>query len=822
MCTARFGRALLGQTTCSGRACPRRGTRPYNRATMKKAAGFAAVAVGLAALLLALFVVSTFPRESGRVRVAGLTRPVLIEMDAAGVPTIRGATADDVFFGLGYVHARDRLWQIEFQRRVAAGRLSEILGPGLLESDRFLRTIGFRRAAESAVASLSARSRELLSAYTGGVNAFIKIVSSRPAEFRIFRAAPEPLTAVDCLAWAKLMAWDLAGNAANEIRRARFAAAVGQERAAELLPAAPEEPTILEEGEWSGSRAEAVSVAPAHPAGDAAVWRRLEEKFALIRGGGTEAEAVGSNSWVVSGARTRSGRPLLANDPHLGLRAPSVWYLARLEAPDLAVSGATLPGVPGVIIGHNDRIAWGLTSLEPDVQDLYVETVDPADPSRYRFRGEWKPFETRTERIRVRGHADELLAVRSSIHGPVVTDVLAGAVTLRAPVALRWAGLEPGDTTAEAFFRINTAGDWREFLSGAALLRAPGQNLVYADVDGRIGYTATGAIPVRRGWDGLLPVSGAGDHEWDGFVPLDGLPRVLDPPRGFIVTANNRVLPARLSGFTADWPEPYRSRRISDLLRAPGPFGVRDMERMQQDRVSYQARELLPLLRDTRPADEASRAALGRLRRWNLDFSPDSVPAAIYAAWYTALSAMPEDELRGTPPGNVRSRFLINALRTRSAWCDDVRTRVRESCEDFKTESLRRAVAMLRGRLGDDPERWQWKRLHRARFPHGVLAGVPVLRRLFNVQAAQGGDASTVNVGAYRRDGSFVMAEGPSYRQIIDLGDLNRSVWIHAPGQSGNVFSNRYRSLIPAWRDGRYLKMRAKPVKTLVLEPEKD
>jgi penicillin amidase len=790
---------------------------------MKRVAVIAAALAAVAATIAAVLVLSTFARESGRVRVPGLRRTVLLEMDASGVPTVRGATVDDVFFGLGYVHARDRLWQMEFQRRVSSGRLAEVLGPKLLESDRFLRTIGFRRAAESALRNLSPRSRELFETYVAGINGFLAIAGSRPVEFRLLGARPEPFTAVDCLAWAKLMAWDLAGNAANEIRRARFAAAVGPARAAELLPPAPEEPTILHGSEWAPGTEFPMAVAAVSAAESAGAesWRRLEERFAMLRGTDSEREATGSNSWVVSGARSRSGRPLLANDPHLGLRAPSVWYLVGLEAPDFSARGATLPGVPGVIIGHNRRIAWGLTSLEPDVQDLYVEETDPQDPSRYRHRGGWLPFETRSERIRVRGRPDEVLTVRSSVHGPIVTDVLGGAREVGPAVALRWTGLDRDDTTAEAFFRINGAGNWQEFLAAAAFLRAPPQNLIYADVDGHIGYTATGALPLRSRGDGLMPASGAGEDEWTGYVPFESLPRVLDPPRGFLVTANNRVMPARHGTFTGDWPEAYRAQRITDLVSSSERHGIEDFRRIQLDRISYQARELLPLLLDTEPADEESRMALERLRKWSFDFSPDSTSASIYAAWYAALSTMPEDELGDTPPGNVRSRFLINALKTRSPWCDDVRTKPVEGCAAFRSETLQRAAALLRDRIGRDPEDWQWRRLHTARFPHGVFGGVPVLRRLFSAQTGQGGDASTVNVGAYRRDGTFTMGEGPSYRQIVDLSDLEKGLWVHAPGQSGNVFRSGYRALIPAWRDGRYLSMSARPVKTLVLEAEK-
>ena len=753
--------------------------------------------------------------------VRGLAGPVAIATDAFGIPTIRATTPADAAFALGYVHARDRLWQMEFQRRIGSGRLSEILGPRLVATDRFLRTVGFRRAAAAALPSLAPAARAQLNAYAAGINQYLATASARPIEFRLLRTSAAPFTAVDCLVWSKMMAWDLAsGNASNEIRRARFLAAVGPERAAELLPPVPSEPTILQDDEWKAIASS--SARASDPRGSArTIWGPLADRFALLDDWHFGGETVGSNSWVLAGSRTASGRPILANDPHLGLRAPSVWYLARLEAPGLSVAGATLPGIPTVIIGHNARIAWGLTSLEPDVQDLYLERTDPADPERYFHGGQWRRFESRTETIRVRGARDEVFPVRSSVHGPIVTDALDGAKSLgSAAVALRWTGLDPDDTTSEAFAGFNTAGNWTEFLAAASRLRAPGQNLIYADVDGHIGYTASGAIPIRPRSDGLLPVSGEGADDWSGYVPFEALPRVLDPPRGFLVTANNRAVSDRYPYLlTADWPEPYRAKRITDLVLASTAAGPDAMRAIQRDAVSLQARDLLPLLLDTRPANPASARALDRLRAWDRAFAPDSVPAAIYAAWYARLSEMPQDELGATPSGGVRSRFLINALARNSSRCDDARTPARETCADFKTSTLARAVSDLEHKLGGDPAGWTWKRLHRARFPHGVFDRVPLLSRFFSLETGAGGDASTVNVGAYRRDGSFLMTDGASYRQILDLSDLSRSLYVHTTGQSGNVFDSGYRNLLPLWRDGGYVSMGGAAKHTLTLEP---
>jgi penicillin amidase len=783
------------------------------------------------ALLCVAAVASTFPRENGAVRVEGISGPVTIATDALGVVTIRAASIPDACFGLGYAHARDRLWQMEFQRRIGAGRLSEILGGRMIETDRFLRTIGFRRAAAQALGGLASPVRAQLEAYAAGVNQYLATSSARPIEFRLLRVRPEPFDVVDCLTWGKMMAWDLASsNATNEIRRARFVAAVGPERAAELFPPVPAEPTILRDEEWrenfgpdprtpglkgsAGASSESRVPSPVF-------WSKLEMRFALPGRLGFGGETLGSNSFVLAGSRTRSGHPLLGNDPHLSLRAPSLWYLARLEAPGLSVAGATLPGIPSVIIGHNARVAWGLTNLEANVQDLCLEETDPKDRGRYFHAGRWHRFDVRSETVRVRGAPDVALEIRSSVHGPIVTDVLRGAATLSSPaVALRWTGLDPDDTTSEAFAGFNTAANWREFLAAASRLKSPPQNIVYADVDGHIGYTASGSVPIRPRADGLLPVSGRGDEDWAGYVPFDRLPRVLDPPRGFVVTANNRVVSDSYPyALTRDWPEPYRARRITDRILSRALWSPEDARAIQLDQLSLQAEELLPLLLDTKPADTASARALRLLKGWDREFGPDSVPASIYASWYAKLSEMAQDELRDTPAGNVRSRFVINALKQDSRWCDDVRTPRRETCADFKAATLSEAVAALAARLGTEPPAWRWRRLHRARFAHGVFESVPVLREFFSLEDGVGGDASTVNVGAYRRDGSFLMTDGASYRQILDLADLSRGSYVHTTGQSGNVFDRHYRDLIAPWRDGRYITLDNPPVKTLVLKP---
>ena len=396
------------------------------------------------------------------------------------------------------------------------------------------------------------------------------------------------------------------------------------------------------------------------------------------------------------------------------------------------------------------------------------------------------------------------------------------AEALGPAVALRWTGLDDGDNTAAAFFSINTARNWDEFLAGVRQLRSPPQNFVYADVEGHIAYTASGALPIRPRADGLLPVSGAGEDDWTGTIPFDALPRVLDPPRGFLVTANNRVVSAAYPyAFGLTWAEPYRARRIIELLESKPRAAPADAALMQLDRRSLQAGELLPLLlRGTLPADAASRDALQRLAGWDREMAPESVPAAIYAAWFVELAKMPEDELGDVPRGRTRGRFLIDALRGETAWCDDVRTPRVESCADFRTSTLQRAVASLARRLGTDPAGWRWERLHRATMAHGVFGDVRALKRIFNLSVGQGGDASTVNVGSYSQDGDFAMTDGASYRQVIDLANPLESRFIHTTGQSGNAFAKGYRDFLGPWRAGELFAIGREPsVRTLVLEP---
>ncbi|MBP8291855.1 MAG: penicillin acylase family protein, partial [Caldilineaceae bacterium] len=450
---------------------------------------------------------TSLPLTSGTVRVDGLDGSVEIVRDRWGVPHIFGSTDHDAFFGLGYAHAQDRLWQMEMNRRIGAGRLSEILGDATLSIDKFQRTMGYYRAVASDYAALSERSRATLDAYAAGVNAWLAEGHTLPPEFLLLGFEPEPWQPYDSLVWEKMMSWDLGGDYDMELLRQQLVLAVGPERTAQLLPPYPADGVDI----LAGSD---LVIAPDGAEALFAIDNALEQHFAR---GGRES---GSNDWVIAGARTESGLPLLADDPHLGTSIPAIWYLAEVQGDQFHAIGSTFPGVPGIIIGHNEEIAWGVTNVGPDVQDLYAERINPADPNQYEVDGQWRDMVVVEELITVKGEEEPIRwAARSTRHGPLISDVSDTGT----PLALRWTALDPGDTTMDAFLGVSYAANWEEFLDAQRAYVTPSQNFVYADGAGNIGYIAPGAIPVRvEGHNGMTPAPGwASEYEWQGYIPFD-------------------------------------------------------------------------------------------------------------------------------------------------------------------------------------------------------------------------------------------------------------------------------------------------------------
>ena len=772
-------------------------------------------------------------------RVSGLTGDVDIVRDADAIPHIFAANKLDGLFGLGYVHAQDRLWQMEFQRRVGFGRLSEIFGSATIPQDRFLRTVGFGRAAKSAWTHLPADARQQIDAYVAGVNAFIGTHHGRhlPPEFTLLRFEPDPFTPEDVLVWVKMMAWDLSANYSSELLRRDMLVAVGQARMGQLLPSYPTDGlSILDDQPKESHHQEALAHSATEPASSAAnAWPSLERMLnsgnpmvASMLLGGAQHEAIGSNNWVVDGTLSATGKPLLANDPHLSTHVPSIWYLAHVSAGDLDLIGATLPGTPAVALGRNRYIAWGATNVAADVQDLYRERLDPSGTFA-EYKGQQEPVTIVPETIVVKGAAPIVVNVRITRHGPLISDAInannaASTSTPKTgpiePLAFRWTALDDVDLTVAAYMRLNDAHNWDEFTGALKDYVSPSQNFVYADVNGHIGYYAPGHIPVRAIGDGLQPADGwTGDAEWNGFVPFDDLPHLYDPPSHFIVTANNRPSGAAGAPLVAlEYPNPYRAQRIVDLIRgmsATKKLSPDDFARIQADTVSLQARALLPrLLAHVQPATAIDRQAVEILRAWDDDARGDAAAPAIFEAWFLRLApAIAGDELGTLSAGyegrfSSVTRFVEATLDGNPEWCDNVNTPTRETCDDAVTTALHAAVDDLASRMGREPERWRWDAVHKAVFPHQGLDSVGVLRPFLSRSVPNGGDWSTVNVGPVAADAPYEQRSVPGFREIVDLSSANDSRFLESVGPSGHFLSKYYDSFLSDWQNVRYRPMR--------------
>ncbi len=748
-----------------------------------------------------LFLRRSLPQTSGTIQVAGLDGPVEITRDADGVPHIVATTDHDAYFAMGYVHAQDRLWQMEFRRRIGAGRLSEILGETTLDTDKFIRTIGPYRAAQSAWTALSSESQATLEAYAAGVNAWLDEDHPLPPEYLILGFEPEPWTVYDSLVWTKMMAWDLGGNYDKELLRLRLIQAIGPARTAELMPPFPDTgTTILAANQLSGT----------------AVDTLLDLDSSLQVNLGLRGLDVGSNNWVISGELTETGLPLLANDPHLSARIPSIWYLAEIQGDTLHVTGATLPGLPTVVIGHNEDIAWGLTNLGPDVQDLYIERINPDNLNQYEVDGEWQDITIVEEPIYVQGKDEPILwAARSTRHGPLISDVSGRSPT---PLALRWTALDPGDTTYDSFIQMNYASDWESFKAAAVHYVVPSQNLVFADKAGNIGYLGPGHIPIRAQGDGTLPVPGWDSrYEWQGWIPFDELPQSYNPEQGYIVTANNRVVgddyPYHL---TYDWSPRYRAERITEMIEAltsKGKLSVADMQTIQGDQLSAQGRELLPFLQSLTPTDDRQAEALAYLQGWDLNTSTETIAPSIYHAWlYHFGQTVFEDDLRGVLYDEMATRqhmtFLANIIADdNTIWCDNFLTTPTESCADTALVALDRALDDLTEREDETMANWQWGKFHRTQYPHNPFSEVDALKWLFHREIANGGDRYTVNVAHVDYKRPYLQYNVPSYRHIIDMSDFNNSLFMHTTGQSGHALSPHYDDLIERHQAVEYLPM---------------
>ena len=758
------------------------------------------------------------PQLDGIIQVAGLRDRVEVRRDARGVPHLHASSIEDLVFAEGYVTAQDRLWQMDLSRRLARGELSEIFGRRTLEFDIENRKLGFPEAAERGARELDPASQQVLAAYTRGVNAFISTHLDRlPIEFMLLHYRPRPWREADSVGVALNMAKTLNSSWRTDLARERIRSKLTPELYADLFPdrAALDHPVAemvsgpvqAAHPDASGNLAAVDPVLAPGAAFDPAPrparpsLTGLDPVLAALVETGDDSDlALGSNNWVVSGVHTQSGKPLLSNDPHLGHSVPSVWYQVELEAPGLHAAGVTLAGGPIIIIGHNERIAWGMTNTGPDVQDLYLETFKPDDPNKYLVNGQWVDAEVRHEGIKMRGGSVVHLTVRTTRHGPVVGED--GKYAL----ALRWTALEDHALTF-AFLGMTQARNWREFTEAIRHFTGPEQNMVYADLDGNIGYYAPAWVPVRKQGDGSVPVRGdTDDYEWLGYIPFEDLPHAYNPPGGIIATANSRVVP---DGYpyliTHTWAAPWRTARIFQLLEAAPHLTVADMLRIDMDIHSLEdqdlARQLVAAGAAHPPQSADAQYALQVLRDWDGEAGADSAATLICEVTRPALverilrPKLGDDASAYHWP--LSRTFVDNAIHNNwTRWLPpgdaDFNVTLMKSLED--------GLRQIPARVGaNNHSAWRWGTTIPLTFHH-PLDGLPLARHLFDIGPyPQAGMGTTVK--------ATTPGSGPSMRMVVDFSDLDRSVNNLTLGESGQVYSRYYQDQFGAWSNGRSFPM---------------
>ncbi len=797
----------------------------------------------------------SFPDTQGDVRVNALRSEVTVHRDDKGIPQIYAEDPEDLFFAQGYVHAQDRFYEMDFRRHVTAGRLAELVGDGALETDKYVRTLGWRRVAEQEVGLLDPKTKLLVEAYSRGVNSYIndKSGSELSLEYTILSLTgpdyrPAPWTPVDSLAWIKAMAWDLRSNMNDEITRALSTQGLTVDEVEELYPDDPKshEPIVsgddanvlggtFEQDGCDTSPDPVTLIVPACPTPGLARAAVASLKAAQDGADALPAllgmgDGIGSNSWVVDGDHSKTGKPILANDPHLAPSMPGIWYQVGLHCRKVTeecpydVAGFSFSGMPGVVVGHNNRVAWGVTTMYADVADLYLEKVTG---DTYEYEGKQVPIESRRETFKVAGGKTEHITVRSTRHGPILSDLdddelkdVGRSKTKGVPqgsyeVALRWSALTPRPTI-EAVFALDTAQNWDDFRKAAELFTVPSQNLVYADVDGNIGYQSPGVIPIRAKGDGRWPVPGWTDeYEWVDTIPFDALPSIYNPDEGFIVTANNKVIgdqyPLTLGADTAAG---YRSKRIRDLISAKPELSVNDMADMQLDTYSANAEQLVPRLLDVTLDSRYYRQGQATLEKWDYKQTADSSAAAYFnVVWRNLLKLTFDDELPAGqgPAGGERWFNVVGKIlkKPSSHWWDDVTTRGRTESRDYiLAEAMRMARDELTRLQSRDPSEWRWGRLHQLDLINPTLgdSGIGAVNALFNRGPFDlGGGGGIVDATSWDATEGYDVTALPSMRMVIDLDDLDRSRWIQLTGNSGHAFQKHYLDQAPLFAEGKTL-----------------
>jgi penicillin amidase len=785
-----------------------------------------------------------WPKVRGTIEVAGLLAPAEVIRDRWGIPHVYAQNEHDLFFAQGYVHAQDRLWQMEMTRRFGSGTVSEVIGVTALEYDIYQRTIGVRRLAEQSWSGLDEETRTVLEAYAEGVNAYVETYRDRlPWEFAILEIEPEPWTPIDSLAISNYQAAFEGLDAVYELFRTEFIARLGKETAVQIQPLFHGIPSVISIEETTGQ-------GPLPEARPAALAHEDDRP-------GEQSPGSGSNNWVVHGSRTVTGMPILANDPHLVLHVPSLFYENGVHGGRFESVGLAIPGVPLVVIGHNRHVAWGITNLAADVQDLYVEKLDREwSPTQYEYLGEWHDVEVIEEIIDVAGGQQVEAKVYLTRHGPLVREIphssaflMTGAPHPGEQVSFRWS--VDGDSAArtlKSIVLLNLATNWPEFREALASWETLAENFVYADVEGNIGYQAAGRIPIRTpGHQGILPVPGwTGEYEWQGFVPFDELPSTLNPPEGFVVTANNRMAPDDYDYVLGYMYDPgQRAARITELLSANDLLTVEDMQAIQGDTYSPAAKALRPYLLALDPENDLESKALTYVEAWDLRYEANSVGASVFEAWcyFLMLSTVGDEYGDRFFDDFITEDYVLQVLMmidlmadADSEWFDNVRTSRVETRDEIAQRSLTRAVDWLRKNHGEDPARWEWGRIQtktfvhfplgqgieiRRFFPTGLVARIldlnngavarsanSALARALNIeQVPVEGNLFAVNSSAYRTDLPFEAYFAPLARMVVDVSDWDNSWAVLTPGQSEHILHPNRQDQLSLWQNVEYRPM---------------
>jgi penicillin amidase len=781
------------------------------------------VLVGLLALDFVRSFAHSVPSYDGTVKASGLAAPVQILRDRYAIPHIAAKSYDDAAFALGYAHAQDRLWQMELARRFVQGRLSELFGETALAADAMMRAMGLYTAAEDAVEHVSRDSQRTLAAYADGVNAFISGHKGRwPIEFVLAGDTPPELwRPADSVAVLKGMAFQLSDNMFGEAARAELISVLGAKSVQDFFP----------------------------PFSDAPMPAYLSRIYGATRTGQAYGvpDTTASDNWAVDGAHSVTGKPLLANDPHLGFTIPSVWYLAHLAIPGEDIVGGTLAGVPAIIVGHNRHVAWGVTNTGPDTEDLYLERIDPDDAARYQTPSGFAMFDTRTESIKVRFGRERRIQIRATRHGPVMSD--AGGSAFATPqgyaLALRWTALEPDDTTVDGLIAMGSAKNAAEFKASAKSIVSPMQNIVYADDNGEtghIGLVLPGRVPIRSEKNdslGLVPAPGwDGKYDWQGYIPADKMVDIADPPSGHIATANNKTAPDDYPyTLTREWESDYRFKRIEEILAKSKRQSLANFSAMQKDTVDLYAVQLKARLVAAGPFDGADAKAAELIAAWDGSMTAFGPEALIWAAWARALEKrIYADELGRNFPAfwGYREQFTLRVLDNvegEGRWCDDKKTPEIETCAKQIGLALHDAVTELTQAYGNDPAKWRWGDAHKAIHLAQPLGSFPVIGPYFNREVEMDGGPFTLLRADNRMSSAtpYAAIHGPGYRGIYDLASPGRSLFIISTGQSGNVFSPHYDDLLKLWAKSEYVLIPVSPeivseiaVNRLTLEPAQE